>query len=75
MTSKIGTIDNFHNTRRGKLVFGFGELIAAWIIGVIAVDSGAIWQYILALVLFIGGVRNIANAFHHPASKNAKKRK
>jgi len=74
MPSNIEIIDKFHATKKGKIIFGAGELIIAWVIGIIAVDSGAIWQHVLVVILFIGGIRNLTNAFH-TSPNHAKKRR
>lgn len=61
MASRINKIDNFHSTRRGKLVFGFVELGLAFVLLMLATDSGELWQYGLAIVLLVGGLRNLKN--------------
>lgn len=75
MSSVVKLIDNFHDTRVGKLIFGFAEIGLGTTFAIIAVDTGYIWQHLLALVLFVGGLRNLVNAFHHTKPKHAKKSK
>lgn len=65
------SIDQFHRTRTGKLTFGGVEIALAIIFGIFAVDSGMIWQHLLTIILFIGGLRNLVNAFHSPKLKKS----
>jgi hypothetical protein len=62
MTSSITRIDKYHQTRKGKLIFGTVEILAAYGMLSLAIDSGSLWQYGLAMLLFIGGVNNLARA-------------
>jgi hypothetical protein len=51
----------WHQTRWGLLAFGAGELVATYIIASLAINSGALWQYILGIILLAGGLRNMVN--------------
>ncbi|MBW3569229.1 hypothetical protein KY385_03825 [Candidatus Parcubacteria bacterium] len=62
MTGRISQIDNYHQTKKGKLVFGAAELLVAYLIISRAIDTGSLWQYGLALLFFIGGANNLAKA-------------
>jgi hypothetical protein len=58
----------WHQTRWGLLTFGTSELVATYIFASLAINSGALWEYILGIVLLAGSVRNIVkfirNLFH-----------
>lgn len=72
MSNTAQKMDKFHDTRQGKFVFGLVELVAAYLFTSLAIDSGAIWQYVLAIIFLVGGVRNVVNAFrvhNHVKSK------
>lgn len=62
MTAFVNSLDKLHRTKRGKLIFGAIEFILAYIFATLAIDSGSIWQYFLAVILLIGGVNNLINA-------------
>jgi hypothetical protein len=53
-------LDKFHKTRRGFAVFGLVELALGYLFFSLAVNSGSLWQWALAFVLFIGFVQNLA---------------
>lgn len=61
--SKIDQIDKFHQTRRGRITFGLIELLVAYILVSLAIDSGSIWQYIAAIILIVGAINNLIRAF------------
>lgn len=62
MRSSVQKIDAFHETPRGKAVFGLIELLGAYGFASLAIDSGALWQYVTTAVLLAGGLRNLVNA-------------
>jgi hypothetical protein len=45
-------IDRWHHTRQGHLLFGLAELAIAYGFASWAIDSGRIWQYLLAFIFF-----------------------
>jgi hypothetical protein len=51
-------VDTFHRTRAGYLVFGLAELALAYLFFSLAVNSGSLWQWGLAIILFIGFLQN-----------------
>lgn len=51
-------LDTWHKTKQGLLVFGLVELIAAYILASLALNSGSLLQWTLAIVLLIGGLQN-----------------
>jgi len=62
MANVIKQIDDYHQTKKGKIVFGVIEILAAYAIISRAIDTGSLWQYAVAAVLIIGGVNNLINA-------------
>jgi hypothetical protein len=69
----LETIDKWHKTRVGNLVFGVAELSLAYLLISLAIDSGYLWEYALALVLIYGGFHNLLKIFL--AHKNARKKR
>lgn len=59
----------WHQTRWGLLTFGAVELAATYAIASWAINSGALWEYVLGSIFLAGGVRNIVkfirDLFHH----------
>ena len=75
MSKTLTDIDKFHRTNKGKLVFGLIELLLACLLVSQAINSGNLWQYILAVLLFIGGLNNLRHSvFSRQGKANAKKR-
>ncbi|HYF97135.1 MAG TPA: hypothetical protein VD947_03815 [Patescibacteria group bacterium] len=73
MSKTISNIDKFHNTKKGKLIFGTIELILAYVIVSRAIDTGSLWQYLAFIILFIGGLNNLIRAvIPAKAKSNAK---
>lgn len=60
---RVEQIDRFHKTRKGRITFGLIELIVAYLFISLAIDSGSIWQYVVAIVLAVGTVNNFIRAF------------
>lgn len=52
-------IDTFHKTRTGYLVFGLVELVLAYLFASLAVNSGSLWQWALAIIFAVGFLQNI----------------
>lgn len=63
-------IDKFHKTRKGKFIFGIAELLAAWVIIARAIDTGSLWQYLLFVLLVIGGAHNLIRALFQIGNKS-----
>jgi hypothetical protein len=56
----IQTLDKWHKTRNGFLIFALVELSLAYIFISLAINSGSLWQYIVLLFLTIGVIQNLA---------------
>lgn len=69
MATIVKNIDKFHAGKRGKIILGSLEVILAYTLISLAFDSGAIWQYFLAILLLIGGVNNLINAAKKPSKR------
>jgi hypothetical protein len=54
----LRTIDNFHKTKLGLLIFGLVELLITYGFACLSIDRGNLWWYLLTLIFFIGTVRN-----------------
>lgn len=52
-------LDSFHKTRTGYLVFGLVELGFSYLFFSLAVNSGSLWQWTLAFLLFVGFAQNL----------------
>ena len=59
----IDQIDRFHQTKKGRIIFGLAELLLAYLFVSLAIESGSIWQYLVAILLTIGAVNNLVRAF------------
>ncbi len=55
----IATLEKWHKTRLGHLVFGLVELGLAYIFGSLAINSGSLWQWALAFVFTVGFFQNL----------------
>lgn len=62
MKKVISDMDRFHQTRYGKLAFGVIELLLAYIFVSRAIDTGSLWQYVVAILLLIGGLNNLVRS-------------
>jgi hypothetical protein len=62
----VQSLDKWHKTRQGHLVFGLVELVVAYGFASWAIDTGSLWQYALAIILAFGGIRNLVYIFFHP---------
>jgi hypothetical protein len=57
----LKTLDKWHKTRLGLLIFGLVELAIAYGFASLAIDRGnAIW-YLLLLVFLVGALQNFLN--------------
>lgn len=71
MSDTINDIDKFHGTRKGKLVFAAVELILACVLVSRAIDTGSLWQYLFALLFFVGGLNNLFKSVKRQTKKDA----
>lgn len=55
------SIDKFHKTRLGYLVFGLVELGLTLAVLNWALDNGSLWIWILAFILLFGFVQNFVH--------------
>lgn len=53
------TLNKWHQTRPGLLVFGLLELAIAYGFASLSIDRGNFWWYLLTLVFLTGALRNI----------------
>jgi hypothetical protein len=58
----LRTIDKFHKTRVGYLVFGLVELAAAAVFINWALGSGDWWQWLLTAILLFGALQNLVRS-------------
>jgi len=56
----ITKLHKWHQTKRGLLIFGLIELLAAYLMGSRAIDTGSLIEYGLAIVFFVGAIHNFA---------------
>ena len=75
MNSTVQTIDLFHQSKRGKIIFGAVEILLAYVIVSRAFDTGSLWEYFFSIVLLVGGANNIVRAFIGPKNNVKKNRK
>jgi hypothetical protein len=54
----LKTIDRFHRTVSGHLVFGLAELAAAYGLASLSIDRGNLWWYLLTLIFLVGALQN-----------------
>jgi len=62
---ELAKLDKWHRTRKGYLVFGLVELAIAYGFISWAINSAHLWAYLLAVLFFIGAVRNLALSARH----------
>ena len=53
------SLDKFHKTAPGHLVFGLAELALAYCGALWAIDRGYLWLYALVIILAFGGLINL----------------
>jgi hypothetical protein len=58
----LEAIDKWHKTRVGYSVFGLAELVLAYILASLAINSGSLWQYALTFILAYGGIANLVKS-------------
>jgi hypothetical protein len=54
----VKTVDTFHKTSPGFLVFGLVELIVSYALASISIDRGGFWWYVLTVLFLIGALHN-----------------
>jgi len=59
-------LDDFHKTRPGYAVFGVIELAMSYGFLTWALDTGALWWWIIAIFLFAGSLQNFFHAIWRP---------
>jgi hypothetical protein len=69
----LQTIDKWHHTRTGHLIFGLAELGLAYAFVSLAINSGSLWQYGLAIILFVGSIQNVVKVFRVPKNERSKR--
>ena len=65
-------LDKFHKTKPGYLVFGLVELGLWYLFASLAINSGSLWEWTLAVILFIGLLQNLIKlmgAFVHGSKR------
>lgn len=72
MAKLVTNIDKFHDTRKGKLTFGVVELVLAAVVMTRAIDTGSIWEWIIGLLFFIGGLNNLVRTLFRQVKSDAK---
>jgi len=52
-------LDTFHKTKPGYLLFGLVELgLSYWFLS-LAINSGSLWEWALAIILLVGFLQNM----------------
>lgn len=54
----LQTIDRWHKTKLGHLLFGLIELVIAYGFASLAIDRGSWWYYALTVIFLFGTVQN-----------------
>jgi hypothetical protein len=67
------TIDKWHKTRQGHLVFGLVELGLSYLFASLSIDSGSLLQYAITIILLVGAVANFLKVIRAP--RNDQKRR
>jgi len=61
----LGKLDKWHHTGKGNLVFGLLELAIGYGFASWAINTGSLWQYVLAILFLFGGAKNLFAAARH----------
>jgi hypothetical protein len=56
---KTQTIQNWHRTKTGLLVFGVVELVLVYLFGSLSISSGNLWWYLLTIIFLVGTIQNM----------------
>lgn len=59
----------WHQTKVGLVVFGLLELVIAYILGSIAIDTANLWAYAITILLVAGAIHNFVKAVTHKGDK------
>lgn len=62
----INRLDRWHKTPKGHLTFGVLEIVLAYILLSIALDTASMWVYLGGILMLIGGLRNLIRVFSAP---------
>jgi hypothetical protein len=60
------TIDKWHKTRQGHLIFGLVEMGLAYLFASLSIDSGSLLEYAITIILFAGAIANFVRVFRQP---------
>jgi len=55
----LESLNKWHKTRVGYLVFGLVELAVVYGFASLSIDRGNLWWYLLTLVFLVGGLKNL----------------
>lgn len=72
MSATVASIDRFHKTKKGKLVFGILEIGLAYLVVSRAIDTGSLWEWLLGLLLLLGAFNNLVRILFRQVNKDAK---
>lgn len=73
VNSSLQKLDEFHKTRTGFLVFGLVELALAYLFVSLAINSGSLWEWVLAIIFLFGGLQNLMKIFGARKSHGSKR--
>ncbi|HVW22889.1 MAG TPA: hypothetical protein VHB51_00120 [Candidatus Saccharimonadales bacterium] len=59
----LNTLDHWHKTRLGLVVFAVVEAGATYGFASLAIDRGSFWWYLLTLLFLVGTLQNIVHLF------------
>jgi len=59
----LKTLDHWHKTRLGLVVFAVVELALTYGFASLAIDRGSLWWYLLTLLFLVGALQNIVHLF------------
>lgn len=65
----LQALDKWHKTRVGHLVFGLVELGLAYLFASLAINSGNLWQWALAIIFVVGFFQNLVRLIRLAISK------
>lgn len=52
-----------HDRPQGLLIFFLAEFVLAYVFASLSIDRGNLWWYLLTLVFFVGGLKNLFKLF------------
>lgn len=55
----LQVVDKFRKTRLGHLIFGLVELGLSYLFVSLAISSGNLWEYLLAIIFLFGFLQNL----------------